>query len=92
MRTFFRQIIAVDRGIPHQPDAPAKEIVGDVRGRYSLYRLAILSFACASGWCIGFALAEEPKDVEKRAPTVLPGMQPGGKILLPNQWSLRPAG
>jgi DNA-binding beta-propeller fold protein YncE len=40
----------------------------------------------------GFALAEEPIDPQKRAPAVLPGMQAGGNILLPNQWSLRPAG
>lgn len=40
----------------------------------------------------GFALGQESKEQEKRAPVVLPGMQAGGKILLPNQWSLRPAG
>lgn len=38
------------------------------------------------------SFAEEPKGAEKPAPVTLPGMQAGGKILLPNQWSLRPAG
>ena len=40
----------------------------------------------------GFARAQEAKEDQKRASFVLPGMQAGGKILLPNQWSLRPAG
>src|SRR5438552_3642467 len=31
-------------------------------------------------------------EVKKRQPRILPGVQPGGSILLPNQWSLRPAG
>ncbi|HLJ94658.1 MAG TPA: bifunctional YncE family protein/alkaline phosphatase family protein [Gemmataceae bacterium] len=29
---------------------------------------------------------------ERNAPLLLPGIQPGGAVLLPNQWSLRPAG
>src|SRR5262245_38786459 len=29
---------------------------------------------------------------EARVPRLLPGVQPGGEVQLPNQWSLRPAG
>ena len=38
------------------------------------------------------SLAEEPEAQSKNVPRTLPGMQAGGRILLPNQWSLRPAG
>jgi hypothetical protein len=35
----------------------------------------------------------EPAQVRSAlAPRLLPGVQPGGSVLLPNQWSLRPAG
>jgi DNA-binding beta-propeller fold protein YncE len=55
------------------------------------------------GICVGLGLAlpalrvaEEPARsavlAGKAAPRLLPGMQPGGEILLPNGWSLRPAG
>jgi len=34
-----------------------------------------------------------PRSVQPAAPArILPGLQPGGEIRLPNQWSLRPAG
>src|SRR5437763_6858706 len=35
---------------------------------------------------------EVPKAEAPREPTLLPGMQRDGRIVLPNQWSLRPAG
>ena len=54
--------------------------------RVCLLNLMLLLVVC------GFAQAEEPTGDQKRVPVTLPGMQPGGKILLPNQWSLRPAG
>jgi DNA-binding beta-propeller fold protein YncE len=48
--------------------------------------------------CCSFANAESddrpgsPKAKSRSAATVLPGVQSSGAILLPNQWSLRPAG
>lgn len=41
---------------------------------------------------VGFVplLADEPP--AKKTPLVLPGVEPGGAIRLPNQWSIRPAG
>jgi YVTN family beta-propeller protein len=50
--------------------------------------LSVLLFLTACN----FILAEEPKGDQKHVPVILPGMQASGKILLPNQWSLRPAG
>ncbi len=48
-------------------------------------RLAV--FLClVFGLSRGFALQPSPKTVE------LPGQRPDGSVLLPNQWSLRPAG
>ena len=52
-------------------------------------RFAVLLSAVAVSVSV---LAEEPTGDPKRTPVVLPGMQASGKILLPNQWSLRPAG
>ena len=54
--------------------------------RVCLLNLMLLLVACS------FAQAEEATGDQKRVPVILPGMQAGGKILLPNQWSLRPAG
>src|SRR5262245_42974182 len=49
--------------------------------------------------CGGLAVAlrdDAPAENDKPAPArrvaVLPGMQPNGSVLLPTQWSLRPAG
>lgn len=48
------------------------------------------------------AVSQEPKapsapskdevEAPKHAPRTLPGVQPGGAVMLPNQWSLKPAG
>lgn len=63
--------------------------------RRSLAACAVLFAACvvllvALGW------AEErppaPTVPSPASPRVLPGVQPGGSVLLPNQWSLRPTG
>src|SRR4051812_19674832 len=47
--------------------------------------------------CAGLAVALRQRDEGHRAEAapaarVLPGVRPGGEVLLPNQWSLRPAG
>jgi sugar lactone lactonase YvrE len=60
---------------------------GDRRRRNLIQQQVILALALAFvvlSW-LGVAAGDEPG-------RVLPGMQPGGSILLPNQWSLRPAG
>ena len=41
----------------------------------------------ASGWS-----QEVVREKPPAKPRLLPGIQPGGAVLLPNQWSLRPAG
>lgn len=38
------------------------------------------------------AVFAEPAEQPARSPRVLPGWQTGGNVLLPTQWSLRPAG
>jgi DNA-binding beta-propeller fold protein YncE len=52
---------------------------------------ALLFGSCAA---LTAALDLQPPGPPRSAapPRVLPGVQPGGVILLPNQWSLRPAG
>ena len=45
--------------------------------------LRLLGLAALLAWPLGAA---------ERARTTLPGWQPDGSVLLPNQWSLRPAG
>jgi DNA-binding beta-propeller fold protein YncE len=56
----------------------------------------VVTFAALVG-AIGLGQSQSPLQLPRR-PTeagparVLPGVQPGGTILLPNQWSLRPAG
>jgi DNA-binding beta-propeller fold protein YncE len=46
--------------------------------------------------CLAFVVAGlslcTSADAESRALTILPGLQHDGSVLLPNQWSLRPAG
>ncbi|HNQ88262.1 MAG TPA: alkaline phosphatase family protein [Verrucomicrobiota bacterium] len=37
-------------------------------------------------------LLAEPADTAAPPPPIFPGVQPDGSVLLPNQWSLRPAG
>lgn len=56
-------------------------------------RIAAPLVACAllavgSPWARGASRSREPR----RAPAALPGQQLDGSVLLPNQWSLRPAG
>src|SRR6516162_428726 len=52
---------------------------------------AVLFLFCACLLCDYSGRADEPKPV-KTGPRLLPGRQPNGSTLLPNQWSLRPAG
>ena len=49
--------------------------------------LAILVFCSLPAWAEDAATADA-----RLLPRKLPGAQPGGSVLLPNQWSLRPAG
>ncbi|MBV9124480.1 MAG: bifunctional YncE family protein/alkaline phosphatase family protein [Planctomycetes bacterium] len=51
--------------------------------------LTIVLLAGAGALLLPPASAEPPTSFR---PQALPGLQPGGSILLPNQWSLRPAG
>jgi YVTN family beta-propeller protein len=49
--------------------------------------LAVLALAA-----LAFAAAKNPAAPALSGSNVLPGLQPDGSVLLPNQWSLRPAG
>jgi DNA-binding beta-propeller fold protein YncE len=52
-----------------------------------LAALALLAFCPLAAW------AEDAATADARLPArALPGAQPDGSVLLPNQWSLRPAG
>jgi DNA-binding beta-propeller fold protein YncE len=44
---------------------------------------------CAAGFAAALATAVA---VAGKSPAILPGLQPDGSVLLPNQWSLRPVG
>src|SRR5215472_1358942 len=56
---------------------------------------ALLLLALCAALTLGPGWAEEPPaptTPPAAPPRLLPGVQPSGAILLPNQWSLRPAG
>src|SRR5437764_1361262 len=55
---------------------------------------AALLLGCCAALAAALDVGREPAPAQTvpAAPPVLPGVQPGGAILLPNQWSLRPAG
>ena len=64
--------------------------------RRSLFPAMILITVCGG---LAVALSTRAREARPRqdelkaqAPRVLPGIQPGGKVQLPNQWSLQPAG
>jgi sugar lactone lactonase YvrE len=61
----------------------------------SLFAAAALAGACGS-LALGLTATQNRDAVRTAAPAavvrVLPGIQPGGEVRLPNQWSLRPAG
>jgi DNA-binding beta-propeller fold protein YncE len=61
--------------------------------RHSFLAACLLVAACGT---LAVALRDErPADrpvVARHTPRVLPGIGPSGAVLLPNQWSLRPAG
>jgi DNA-binding beta-propeller fold protein YncE len=60
--------------------------------RRSIAAVGVLFSACA-GLVIAVGPSDEPTGTRPEGKTrLLPGVQPGGAILLPNQWSLRPAG
>lgn len=55
--------------------------------------LVLLGICAALAWSLsGAQEAPALQDPNKPAGRVLPGVQPGGAVLLSNQWSLRPAG
>jgi DNA-binding beta-propeller fold protein YncE len=61
--------------------------------RHSFLAACLLVATC--GTLVVALRDERPADrpvVARHAPRVLPGITPAGTILLPNQWSLRPAG
>src|SRR5260370_9730548 len=55
-----------------------------------LVSTALLVLTCGS--LAALTLDKEPARALAPPARVLPGVQPGGEIRLPNQWSLRPAG
>ncbi len=61
----------------------------------SLFAAAALTGVCGS-LALGLTLGQNREAVRPASPAasvrVLPGIQPGGEVRLPNQWSLRPAG
>jgi DNA-binding beta-propeller fold protein YncE len=67
-----------------------------------MFRRSLIAAVVLIAVCGGLSVAlssrppqERPRGEDKRTvapPRVLPGIQPGGVIQLPNQWSLRPAG
>src|SRR5262245_49155025 len=76
-------------------------VPGGVGGMQSTKRrMPMRRWTCAACLLLGsFAalaaalpMGQPPAPRPTAAPRVLPGVQPGGAILLPNQWSLRPVG
>src|SRR5689334_11746803 len=66
-------------------------------GRKLMPRQLLLAVAVLLGTCAilaaGLDTKREPGPAGPAAPPrSLPGIQPSGSVLLPNQWSLRPAG
>ena len=60
--------------------------------RQSLFAAAVLLGTCAL-MAAGLDRQAEPTAVKPAATSrLLPGIQAGGSVLLPNQWSLQPAG
>jgi DNA-binding beta-propeller fold protein YncE len=65
-----------------------------------MFKRSFGAAAALAAACGGLALAlpgalRGPREEARPAPAAprtLPGIQPGGQVLLPNQWSLRPAG
>jgi DNA-binding beta-propeller fold protein YncE len=65
--------------------------------RRSVFPAVALTVVCGG---LAVALSTRPAEDQPRAdakaasapPRRLPGVQPGGEVILPNQWSLRPAG
>src|SRR5262249_59718063 len=57
-----------------------------------MMRIALLSSLAVLS--LGYSIRGDEHDIVNRGMSarVLPGLQRGGKILLPNQWSLQPAG
>jgi DNA-binding beta-propeller fold protein YncE len=57
----------------------------------SIVAVALLLGICAGLWAWTRDAARSPRSASMSG-RVLPGVQPNGKVLLPNQWSLQPAG
>src|SRR5262245_44353710 len=58
---------------------------------------SVLAAGVLAATCGGLAVAlrdDRPakREAPARPPRLLPGLQPSGAVMLPNQWSLRPAG
>jgi hypothetical protein len=60
--------------------------------RSILAAVLLLGSCAALAACLDPGREPVPAQTVPAARPVLPGVQPGGAILLPNQWSLRPAG
>jgi 6-phosphogluconolactonase (cycloisomerase 2 family) len=64
-----------------------------------MYSRSFLAACLLATACGGLAIAlrpavreDKPAPVRSTPARILPGVQPAGEVLLPNQWSLRPAG
>src|SRR4051812_26336436 len=71
--------------------------VADREGVRVMVRRPLLAVCVLSLLCGGLAVALRdekpvPKPEKRAQPVQLPGVQKTGELLLPNQWSLRPAG
>lgn len=52
----------------------------------------VFTVAIWSAWALSAAAQDTAEPARRNPPRMLPGMQAGGSILLPNQWSLKPVG
>jgi hypothetical protein len=61
--------------------------------RRAILSTVVLLLICVPPFILGVVRREEPQPAREMPDMrILPGVQPSGAILLPNQWSLRPAG
>lgn len=61
-------------------------------GLRSAYVLIFVLVAVRGAWSQENGASRSDAQPAAKTPRVLPGMQPGGRVLLPTQWSLAPAG
>jgi hypothetical protein len=74
--------------------APTMPPISDIHGygTVPMRRLAYLSLILCFPLANASLAQDQPAPARRPAARLLPGMQSGGSILLPNQWSLKPVG